>query len=188
MPGPLFQLLQRKLGSTGGARDAIAEVAEVLGATATPSDDEILSGLALCQRGTPPDSVSRYLSWRDFEGFCSDILRAKGYLVRENVYLKKPRAQIDVFGRSRNISVALDCKHWSRTPGVSTLAKLIESQKGRARRLHETLVPVAPVVCVIVLLTDPGVRFVSGGAVVPIFALSDFLDNVSAYLDYVETV
>jgi hypothetical protein len=180
MAGPLFRLIERRTGSNEGARAAISDVAYRLGIEGLPSMNEQLAGLALCLRGESVELVSKYLSWKDFEGFSSDMLRAKGYSVRENLLLKKPRAQIDVFAVSDRISLTIDCKHWARTPSHATLAKLVEAQKSRAKRLRDSLDNFSPMASVILVLVDGGERFVAGGAVVPIFALNDFLDNIEA--------
>jgi hypothetical protein len=186
--GPLFQLLEKRTGSFQDACDAIAEAAERLGSTGGSPVDERLAGLALCSRGERPESVSKHLGWKEFEGFCSDILRVKGYRVRENVILKRPRAQVDVLGVSGRISLAVDCKHWARTSGVGTLAKLVEAQKKRAKRLHETLDSIGPIASVILLMVDPGVRVVDGGAVVPLYALQDFVEGIDSYADLLDLI
>jgi len=179
--GLLFQLLVKRTGSNEDAMSAISDVAFRMGEPNAVSTDEQLAGLALCAWGEDIERVSRSLTWRDFERFCSGILRARGYGVRRNIYLKKPRAQIDVFGISDGISIAVDCKHWTRAAGYSSLAKQVEAQKARATRLHESLDRIGPIASVILVLVDQGARFVAGGAVVPVFAFGDFLDNVDAY-------
>ena len=181
MAGPLFRLLEKRTGSTEGALAAISDVALRMGTPDAVSTDEQLAGLALCARGEDVERVSRSLTWRDFERFCSGILQARGYRVRQNIYLKKPRAQIDVFGISDGVSIAVDCKHWARATGYSSLAKQVEAQKARASRLHESLDRIGPIASVILVLVDQGARFVSGGAIVPVFALGNFLDNVDTY-------
>lgn len=181
MTGPLFQLLVRRTKSTEHAMSAISDVAFRMGEPYAVSTDEQLAGLALCAWGEDIERVSRFLTWRDFERFCSGILRARGYLVRQNIYMKKPRAQVDVFGISDGISIAVDCKHWARGAGYSSLARQVEAQKARAARLHEGLDRIGPIASIILVLVDQGARFVDGGAIVPIFAFGDFLDNVDAY-------
>jgi len=181
--GPLFQLLVKRTGSTECALSAISEIAFRVGAPDAASTDEQLAGLALCARGEDIERVSRSLTWRDFENFCSWILRARGYRVRQNIYLKHPRAQVDVFGISNGISIAIDCKHWARGAGYSSLAKQVEAQKGRASRLRESLDRIGPIASVILVLVDQGARFVDGGAIVPVFAFGDFLDNIQSYSD-----
>lgn len=186
--GPLFRLLEKRTGSTSGAIAAQEDVAYLLGRRGAGSPDEKLAGLALCSRGENVELVSRHLSWRDFEGFCTEVLRSKGYVVRENVVLRRPRAQVDVYAMSDSLSLAIDCKHWARVPGYLTLARLIEAQKARARRLRDTLDRAGPIAPVIVLVADGGARFVDGGAVVPIYALGDFLSNVEAFREMLDFV
>jgi len=184
--GPLFQLLAKRTGSTEGAMSAMADLAFRMGEPEAVSMDEQLAGLALCARGEDIERVSKSLTWRDFERFCSGILRPRGYRVRQNIYLKKPRTQIDVFGISDSISIAVDCKHWARAAGYSTLAKQVEAQKARTTRLHESLDNIGPIASVILVLVDQGARFVAGGAIVPVFAFGDFLDNVDAFGDQLD--
>ena len=160
---------------------AISDVAFRMGEPGHATSEERLAGLALCAWGEDIERVSKSLTWRDFERFCSSILQARGYRVRQNIFLRKPRAQIDVLGVSDGISVAVDCKHWARAVGYSSLAKLVEAQSARAARLHEGLDRIGPIAPVILVLVDQGARFVSGGAVVPVFAFGDFLDNLDAY-------
>ena len=181
MAGPLFQLLVKRTGSTEDAISAISEVAFRMGEPGPASTDERLAGLALCARGEDIERVSRSLTWRDFERFCSGMMQARGYRVRQNVFLRRPRAQVDVFGVSDGISVSVDCKHWARAPGYSSLARQVAAQKARTIRLHESLDRVGPIASVILVLVDQGARFVSGGAIVPVFAFGDFLDNLEAY-------
>jgi hypothetical protein len=181
VPGPLFQLLVKRTGSTEDAMSVISDVAFRMGEPETVSTDEQLAGLALCAWGEDIERVSKSLTWRDFERFCSGILRARGYTVRQNIYLRKPRAQIDVFGISDGISIAVDCKHWARAAGYSSLAKQVQAQKARAARLRESLDRIGPIASIILVLVDQGARFVDGGAIVPVFAFGDFLDNVDVY-------
>jgi hypothetical protein len=188
MAGPLFQLLVKRTGSVEDAMSAISDVAFRMGEPDSVAADEQLAGLALCAWGEDIEHVTKSLTWRDFERFCSGILRARGYRVRQNIYLKKPRAQIDVFGASDGISVAVDCKHWARAAGYSSLARQVGAQKARAVRLRESLDHIGPIASVILVLVDQGARFVDGGAVVPVFAFGDFLDNVDAYRNQLDFV
>lgn len=188
MAGPLFSLLEKRAGSAGGAHEALEEVASRLGIPRAATTDEQLAGLALCAKGVSVDAVSRHLGWRDFERFCAGIMRAKGFAVRENVVLRRPRAQVDVLATSGEVSVAVDCKHWRRTPGRSGLTALVEAQKRRARRLHETLDRLPPIASAILVLFDGGARFVSGGAVVPVYAVGDFLDNIESYREQLDFI
>lgn len=140
-----------------------------------------MAGLALCARGESIETVSKYLSWRDFEGFCSGILRGRGFSVRENLVLRRPRAQVDILAVSSSFSLAVDCKHWSRPAGHSALARIVDAQKARAKRLRDTLDSFPPVASVVVVLLDEETRFVNGGAVVPVFTLGSFVEGVEGF-------
>ena len=183
MTGPLFRLLEKRTGSTEAALSAITNVASLLGTPGVVSMDEPLAGVALCAQGEEIEKVSNHLSWRDFERFCSSLLRARGYTVKENVMLKQPRAQIDLIAFSCGFTLAIDCKHWTRSAGYSGLVRVVEAQKRRARRLRSSADGLDPVASVVLTLVDSGARFVAGGAVVPIFALGDFLDNLDVYAE-----
>jgi len=95
---------------------------------------------------------------------------------------------VDILGTSGRISLAVDCKHWARPPGRGTLSALVEAQKERARRLHDSLDELGGIAAVILVVVDGGDRIVEGGAVVPIFALPQFLDGVDHYLGLLELV
>ncbi len=186
--GPLLARLVRRTGSLEGAQGAVASVASSLGLADPVEADEQLAGLALCSRGESIEAVSKHLTWRDFERFSSNILRARGYRVRENIYLRKPRAQVDVLAVSDRTSLAVDCKHWARMSGRGALAGLVKAQLKRASRLHDTLDAIGPIAAVILVVVDPGERFVGGGAVVPIFAFGDFLDSIEEHRALLELV
>ena len=181
-------MLVRRTGSTDAALSAMAEVAFRLGSYGVKPEGEEFAALALCARGVEIERVSKFLDWRDFETLCSGVFRAKGYRVRQNVLLRKPRAQIDIFAVSDGISLAVDCKHWARPAGYSGLARQVEAQKVRAKRLRESLDRIGPIAIVILVLVETRARFVDGGAIVPVFALGDFLDNVETYRDELDFV
>jgi len=188
LPGPLFQLLVRKTGSAEAALAAISDVSFRLGYASPAPADEQFAALALCTRGLDIERVSKVLSWKDFETLCSGVLRARGYEVRQNVLLRRPRAQVDIFAISDGISLAVDCKHWARPAGYSGLAKQVEAQKARAKRLRESLDRIGPIAVVVLVLVETRARFVDGGAIVPVFALADFLDNVETFRSELDLV
>ena len=183
MTGPLLRLLERKTGSIESATAAIEDVASRMGVPAAAPMGEQLAGLALCARGVGVDVVSKHLGWRDFERFCAGIMRARGFAVRENIFFRRPRAQVDLLATSNSISIAVDCMHWHRAPGYSGLAAIVEAQKARAARLRGSLDDLPPIATVVLVVVDGGARFVSGGAIVPVYAAVDFLDNIESYRD-----
>ncbi len=147
-----------------------------------PSDGpSVLRALVAMEAGAPPDLVSRYLDWKDFEGFCARLVAARGFAVTLDLRLNRPRAQIDVLARSSSIALLVDCKHWARARGVGGLSAVVEKQAARARLVRKAMKDVEPMAVVVLSLVEERPKFVGGGAVVPMKALGDFLDNVLAY-------
>ncbi|MDG6898900.1 MAG: hypothetical protein JRN24_04075, partial [Nitrososphaerota archaeon] len=73
------------------------------------------------------------------------------------------------------------CKPWQRTPRLTSLAAAVEAQRRRARLLRAARPSLSPTATVIVLLTEAELRFVGGGAVVPVRTLGSFVDGLGGY-------
>ena len=177
--------LSRLAGSRRDAASMVESVASDL-MLAPDFTDRTLLALAMCLGGKSPDEVASLLTWREFESFCSKLFMASGYDVRENIVLRKPRAQIDIvaFGPSHLLSV--DCKHWKRGHSPSRLQEIAQGQLSRSARLRRTLTDSRPIVSVILSFSEPSGSFVDGVAVVPIRTLRDFLISVDSYSELLE--
>jgi hypothetical protein len=94
-----------------------------------------LAMLAL-QRGCDIESISKSISWRDFEALTSEILGLYGYLTRTNIRLSKPnRIEVDVIGINNNkLAIVADCKHWKRY-SFSSISSYAEKQVRRTEIL-----------------------------------------------------
>ncbi|HMD78972.1 MAG TPA: restriction endonuclease, partial [Nitrososphaerales archaeon] len=125
----------------------------------------------------------RHLGWRDFESFCALFFRARGYEVKENLTLRKPRAQIDLVAIGPSYAFCVDCKRWKKGHSPAVLQKFATAQKKRSSLLRKVLKDPRPILSVILSLSAPSGDFVDGVAVVPIGSLTGFLDSVEAYLD-----
>ncbi|MDV3293536.1 MAG: restriction endonuclease [Nitrososphaerales archaeon] len=178
----LLSILIKKAGSKEAATRLLYKNRELLGIDCEPSDPGLVA-LSLCSLGVPPRSVSLLLSWQEFEAFSANLIRSSGYQVRQDVRLRKPKAQIDLaaFGTSAILSV--DCKHWKRDAPPSTLAKLATDQLRRSALLRQTLSDRRPILSAILTLTEQTERFVDGVAVVSLYTLRDFLRSVEEYKD-----
>jgi hypothetical protein len=92
-----------------------------------------LAMLAL-QRGCDIESISKSISWRDFEALTSEILGLYGYLTKTNIRLSKPsRIEVDVIGIN-NMAIVANCKHWKRH-SLSSIPSYAEKQIERTRIL-----------------------------------------------------
>jgi Holliday junction resolvase len=168
---------------TRETRLALAWLERELGAALTHENMHVVRAMAAVRAGTPPDAVARVLDWKEFEAFCASLLRAKGLEVTENLTMTKPRGQVDLLARTSRIALAVDCKHWARTMGKSALSRAAEAQARRADLLRRKMGRVEPMVVVMLVLSDVPTKYVNGAAVVPIYALGDFIDNVDSYTD-----
>ncbi len=159
----------------------VRRVVDGLGLLSPSDSPNVIRAMVAMEAGAPPDLVSRYLDWKDFEGFCARLMAARGFAVTLDLRMKRPRAQIDVLARSSTIALLVDCKHWAKERGVGGLSAVVEKQAARGRLLRRAMKDVEPMVVVVLSLVEERPKFVGGGAVVPMKALGDFLDNVLAY-------
>jgi len=162
---------------------ALAWLERELGIVLTQENRHIVRAMAAVRAGTPPEAVARVLDWKEFEAFCARLLRAKGLEVTENLMLTKPRGQVDILARTSRIALAVDCKHWGRAMGPSSLSRAAGAQARRADMVRLKMNRIAPMVVVILVLSDVPTKYVNGAAVVPVYALGDFIDNVDSYAE-----
>jgi restriction endonuclease len=142
----------------------------------------VMAALAQIRAGRDVESASSGLTWSEFEEFCAEALAAAGYTVTRNVQLRKPRRQLDLFAESSTMGLSIDCKHWRRGVGLTTLGRLARAQVERTRqyktRLDATKKGILPM---LLTMVDNGTRVVDGVPVVPLFALKDFLATVNGF-------
>jgi Holliday junction resolvase-like predicted endonuclease len=176
----LVSLLTRKLGSPMRSMQLLEKNRGELGVDCDPTDPGLVA-MTLCSIGVPPEDVSSLLSWKEFESFCADLLRAAGFAVRENVRLRKPTAQIDIVAEGASVVLSVDCKHWKRGASASALAKVAQDQHRRNESLRKTIPDAPPIISVVITFAQQPERFASGAAVVPLFALRSFLNSLDDY-------
>jgi len=150
------------------------------------SEGPVLAALDLIASGVPEEEAAQSLTWRDFEGFCAQLLRASGYSVRENVYLSRPRAQIDLVATGPLFVISLDCKHWKRAPSRSALEGFALAQLRRSRLLRRSLEDPRLIISVVLSFSESAGSFVEGVAVVPLRTLRNFLETVESYSELLE--
>ena len=145
---------------------------------------QALLALALCRQGDRPEEVSAFLNWAEFESFCSRILAASGYSVKENVILKKPRAQIDLVAFGPSLVLSVDCKHWKKEHAPSALKDVAAKQIKRSRHLRRTYKDAKPIVSAILSFSAYQGTFVDGVAIVPLRTLRGFLESIESYTEF----
>jgi hypothetical protein len=152
-----------------------------------------LAMLAL-QRGCDVESISKSISWKDFEALTSEILGLYGYLTKTNIRLSKPsRIEVDVIGINNNkLAIVADCKHWKRysLSSISSYAeKQIERTKILSRAKRRTKQDnIAHAIPIILTLYSVDVEFIDGVPIVPISKFKSFIEDVSLYLSEIQVI
>jgi hypothetical protein len=177
----LLGLLQRKRPTLTGQRRSLDDARAELGLEEGDTLSPICVAYALIKLRMQPEEVSRMLSWREFEELAGALLRASGFEVRENVFLTKPRAQIDVVARGASLTLSVDCKHYDREPGPSSLVRFARAQLKRSGVLRRKTDDPRPIASVILSMSQPEGSFVEGVAVVPVRTLRSFLTDLDSY-------
>ncbi|MGQ9468953.1 MAG: restriction endonuclease [Nitrososphaerales archaeon] len=150
---------------------------------------KVLASVSALKIGSSIDEVSKALSWKDFEEFIFIIMAYNGYRVHQNFRLKHPKIEIDVLAVKDERSLAIDCKHWHHSMGVSRISKAAEAQIKRAEKLMRSeeakRLNLSYVIPVIVTLYSEQAFFVNKVPVVPIDKFSHFLNKLDDMLDMI---
>lgn len=166
--------------------DGLREASRLLG---LGQEGPALRGLVACMMGLPLEAASKLIDWRAFEGLVASVLAASGFEVAQNLILTKPRMQVDLVAWDGSVALSVDCKHWAATSSPSALAAAGAKQVERSSRLWQRLdLGERPILSAIVTMVDPGLRFASGAAVVPVQTLRDFAMSALAYDAQLEVV
>jgi hypothetical protein len=179
--------LVKATGSSQAADAILNSTAKEVGVTWDQSSP-MLAALALCKLGTRPEEVCSSLDWREFERFCSGLLKASNYEVMEDVRLRRPRAQIDIVALCPSHLISIDCKHWMRRHSNSVLHRFAQEQLVRSSLLRLNGPDKRPIFTAILSFSQPSGEFVDGVAVVPIRTLRDFLGSIESYSGLLRTV
>jgi hypothetical protein len=143
------------------------------------SDRMRLAILAL-QNGNDLETISRALSWQDFEAFASSLLSLSGYLSECNIYLSKPyRMQIDVVGvnHKSRLAIVADCKHWKK----NHLSLMLHHARNQAKRSLELLKcrrNISQAIPIVLTLYPMGLQIVEGVPIVPISKFDSFIQGL----------
>jgi Holliday junction resolvase-like predicted endonuclease len=124
-----------------------------------------------------PEAISAGLSWKQFEELAEIAFQNLGYNTKRNFRMKTPRAEIDLLATRECTAFAVDCKHWKRTVGNSSMTRIGNKQVERCKnylRASETQL----VVPMILTWKDEQLQVLKSGVpVVPISKISDFVLN-----------
>jgi hypothetical protein len=127
------------------------------------------------------EQISKQLTWKDFEGLTSSILKFSGYKTAINVTFMKPRIEIDVVGIKSQFAIAVDCKHW-KYDSISLLSLYAKRQIERTKILLVKRNNISSAVPIILTLHSSKIRFIEGIPIVPITGFKSFLDELEENL------
>ncbi len=152
----------------------------------------------LSKAGRSAESLSKSLSWKEFEGFCRNVLEANGYLVRSNIRFMrdKKRYEIDLIAVKSPYLLFIDCKHWR--PGARSEYKMaaykqrirMEAalEKGSVIGINwEAGLTSLQRLSLIVSLADVTDLSFEGIPVVSIFRFNSFLMSLDQFWDQLNT-
>jgi len=129
------------------------------------------------KRVQDPEVSSAKLDWKDFEAYVESVFSSFGFRTERNARLRKPRAEIDLVASRNSLAFAVDCKHWKRTVGYSSMLEISRRQIARAKRLID-IREVDRIVPIVITLHDESLYVLDNGVpIVPIHKISDFILN-----------
>ena len=134
LPIKTTENLLRKLQNEG----AINVDAETL---TVDSEGRLKLAVKAAALGADVEVISHLLCWQEFEEIAAFALKSNGYNVLNNVRFKHAgkRYEIDVVGCRKPLVICVDCKHWQKTIGASSLRKIVEAQIQRSKAFADSL-------------------------------------------------
>jgi len=184
--GTLLSVLQSRKRTLASQRAALEDARSDLGLPEGDVLSPVCVAYALIKLNVLPEEVSRLLSWREFEALAGALLRISGFEVRENVVLTRPRAQIDLVAYGTSMVLSVDCKHYRRAQGHSSLKNFAAAQLKRSALLRRKSSDLKPIVSMILSMSEPEGEFVEGVAIVPLRSLRSFLTSLDSYVELLE--
>lgn len=106
-----------------------------------------------------------------------EAFQSHGFKTLRNVRMKSPRGEIDLLALQNGTAFAIDCKHWKRTVGFSTMASIGKKQVERCKNYLKTS-DQERIIPVILTWKDESLNVLRNGVpIVPIHKISDFVLN-----------
>lgn len=142
-----------------------------------PEGIRVLAALQAMREGVDIGSVSRRLTWRDFESLTASVMEGSGFKIWRGFRVHKV-LEVDVIGVDTGFALVIDCKHWM----LYSPSKLREAgfrQRMRVRRLFELGVAdglkFTEALPVLVILQRAGGLEAGGSCIVPVSGLREFI-------------
>lgn len=152
--------------------------------------DRMKAAILALHSGNDIETVSKYLTWQDFEAFASDLLNLAGYVSERDLRFSKPiRMQIDVLGinYASQLAIVADCKHWKRND-LSSLYSCAKRQAERASKLLAHRRRISYAIPIILTLHVINIKFVDGIPLVPVSKFNSFVEELPLHLSEMKVI
>ncbi len=145
--------------------------------------------------GADFERVCKVLEWIEFENLAAMAFEANNFAVRRRFRFKwsQRKWEIDVLGCREPLIPCVDCKHWSRGWGGSSIIKAARAQTLRTKVLTEALPSLqkklglvqwrqATLIPVVLSLVSGPIKFYSKVPIVPILQIQNFLTELPGHV------
>ena len=142
-------------------------------------------------------NLIKNISWKDFEVFCSDILKINGFKCINNLRFKcknKKRYEIDILAISelKKIMLSIDAKHWK----IGGRSKIVDAIINQVRRTNNLIRNCSKIFShkinpinykgykkfpLIITLNKEPIKIYHGISVVPLEKLNNFIQNLQIF-------
>ncbi|MEM1581826.1 MAG: hypothetical protein QXK89_04865 [Candidatus Bathyarchaeia archaeon] len=151
--------------------------------------------------GSDIERVGRFLTWSEFEKLSKISFEANSFSVRTNFHFTwmEKKWEVDIIGLKKPLIISADCKHWHQKWSGTASVKAAKSQLERTKALAEASAIIkgkigisgwkyAYFVPIVLSLFPSQYKFYEGIPIVPILHLRDFLQNIIAHLEDVNSI
>ncbi|MGP3668091.1 MAG: restriction endonuclease [Candidatus Bathyarchaeota archaeon] len=157
---------------------------------------KIMIGVKAVESGYTIETVSRYLSWEDFERIVQTIFEFKGYktMIRKRLRVEGKIFEVDILAFNENLCFCVDCKHWKHGLSRSRIDEITKKQSERAklvsltlRKIEKRVAKDSMVIPLIVTLAEVPYKTFNMVPLTPILKLKSFLEGIQGYLQNIVT-
>lgn len=152
--------------------------------------DRMRLAIHALENGNDLETISRALSWQDFEALASTLLNLAGYTSECNLYLSEPyRMQIDVVGVNPNsrLAIVADCKHWKKNH-FSSMLNHARKQAMRSIELLKCRRNISQAIPIVLTLYPMDIKFMEGIPIVPVSKFNSFIQDLPLSLHEIKVI
>ncbi|MFQ6095995.1 MAG: NERD domain-containing protein, partial [Candidatus Bathyarchaeia archaeon] len=148
----------------------------------------------IVELGADLERVCKLLRWKEFEDISALAFENSGYSVLKHFRFRHldKRWEVDILALNNPFVISVDCKHWRRGWQTSAVQRTAKTQAKRTQNLAEASASLrdrmgisrwrsATFIPMILSLIPGPFKFYEGVAIVPIFQLRDFINQMPVH-------